>query len=194
MTTTDIFKIIFGIIGTLVAVGTLVLGFIKFFGDFFANKYIEKIKANFQKEINEYTNQLEILKHTSIRFSDKQFEHYSLLWSSLSELKFLSDDLWVIANSVNLDKFSKQLTLTKKEIEKSSLFIKQEDYEELIKLIKTFSNYQIGKKDLIEYRRQQYFDTFEVERMKDENRQTKVNFDSLILKIKLDLKKKIGEK
>lgn len=194
MAVTDIFKIIFGIIGTLVAVGTLVLGFIKFFGDFFAKNYIEKIKASFQKEINEYTNQLEILKHTSIRFSDKQFEYYNLLWSSLSELKILSDDLWKIANSQNLERFSKQLANTKNEIEKSSLFINEKDYEELVKLIKTFSDYQIGKKDLIDYRRQQHFDGYEVERMKIENGQTKINFDNLILKIKRDLKKQISVK
>lgn len=192
MTATEITQIVLGFIAALGGGGAIVLGLSNYFGQFLAKRYEEKIKAKFQNEINEYQSQLDIIKQTTIRYSDKQFEHYSKLWSSLYDLKLLADDLWQQATPVRLERFSRQLRNTKTEIEKASLFIEENHYKELTETIKFFSEYQIGKSDLINYRQANNFDNHTVEQMIANNSAKKVAFETLILAVKADLKKQIG--
>ncbi|MEG0188603.1 MAG: hypothetical protein RSD53_10230 [Algoriella sp.] len=194
MTTSEIIKIVIGIIASLGGGGAIVIGLSNYLGQFLAKRYEEKIKAKFQNEINEYQTQLDILKQTTIRYSDKQFEHYSKLWASLYDLKVLADELWQQATSTKLERFSRQLRLTKTEIEKASLFIEESHYKELIDTIKYFSEYQIGKSDLINYRRNNYFEDNQVQQMISINLSKKIEYEKLILVIKADLKKQIGGK
>lgn len=192
MTATEITQIVLGFIAALGGGGAIVLGLSNYFGQFLAKRYEEKIKAKFQNEINEYQSQLDIIKQTTIRYSDKQFEHYSKLWSSLYDLKLLADDLWQQATPVRLERFSRQLRNTKTEIEKASLFIEENHYKELTETIKFFSEYQIGKSDLINYRQANNFDNHTVEQMIANNGAKKVAFETLILAVKADLKKQIS--
>jgi len=150
----------------------------------------EKIRAKFQKEIDQNSSKLEILKQTILRYSDKQFEFYNKLWASLYDLKVCADDLWEKATRERLRKYSQQLKGTKNEIEKSALFIEDAHYEELSKLIKFFSEYEIGKRKLIEIRIQDVSD-HEIQELIQNNREKKVEYDELIDKIKMDLKKQI---
>ncbi|RZJ49595.1 MAG: hypothetical protein EOO19_05140 [Chryseobacterium sp.] len=144
MTTAEITKIVLGILAALGGGGAIVLGLSNYFGQFLAKRYEEKIKAKFQNEINEYQAQLDIIKQTTILYSDKQFEHYSKLWASLYDLKILADDLWQQATSIRLEKFSKQLKLTKTQIEKASLFLEETHYKELTETIRHFSEYKLA--------------------------------------------------
>lgn len=190
----EIIKIILGIITALGGGGAIVLLLSNYFGQILAKRYEEKIKAKFQNEINEYQSKLDILKQTTLRYSDKQFEHYSRLWSSLYELKILSDNLWEHATSSRLERFSKQLKTTKMEIEKASLFIEDAHYIELIDIIKHFSEYQIGKSDLINYRQANIYDDYQINQMITDNGVKKIEFQNLILIVKADLKKQIRGK
>ncbi len=192
MTITEITKIVLGVIGALGGGGAIVLGFSNFFGQLIAKRYEEKIKVTFQNEINEYQSQLDILKQSTIRYSNKQFELYSKLWSSLFDLKILADDLWQQATPLRIEKFSRQLRNTKTEIEKASLFIEEKHYQELTETIKFFSEYQIGKSDLINYRKANNFDIHTIEQMISKNGAKKVAFERLIFAVKADLKKQIG--
>jgi hypothetical protein len=192
MTLTEITKIVLGFIAAIGGGGLIVLGLSNYFGQFLAKRYEEKIKAKFQNEINEYQSQLDILKQSTIRYSDKQFEHYSKLWSSLYDLKLLADDLWQQATPARLEKFSRQLRNTKTEIERASLFIEENHYKELSETIKFFSKYQIGKSDLINYRQVNNFDDYNIEKMIADNGAKKAAFETLILAVKADLKNQIG--
>jgi hypothetical protein len=98
MTTNEIFKIVLGVIAALGGGGAIVLGLSNYVGQLLAKRYEERIKAKFQNEINAYQLQLDIIKQVTIRYSDKQFEHYGKLWASLYDLKLLADDLWQEAN------------------------------------------------------------------------------------------------
>ena len=142
MTIMEITKIILGMLAALGGGGAIILGFSNYIGQFLAKRYEEKIKAKFQNEINAYQSQLDIIKQATIRYSVKQFEYYSKLWTSLYDLKSFADDLWKEATSVRLEKFSKQLKLTKTEIEKVSLFIEETHYKELTDIIRHFSEYK----------------------------------------------------
>lgn len=180
------------IVGTIGGSGVIILGFSNYIGQLFAKRYEEKIKAKFQNDINSYQSQLDILKQTTIRYSDKQFELYSKLWATLYDLKALGDELWQQATPLKLEKFSRQLKTTKTEIEKASLFIEDSHYSELIELINFFSDYQIGKSELITFRQNQYYDEFQVNSMIAQNGIKKMQFEDLILVVKSDLKRQIG--
>lgn len=179
------------ILGTIGGSGVVILGFSNYIGKLFAKRYEEKIKASLQNEINEYKIQLDILKQITIRYSDKQFEQYSKLWSTLFELKALGDELWQRATPPRLEKFSRQLKSTKTEIERASLFIEDSHYQELVELITYFSEYQIGKSDLISYRQNQYYDEYQVNQMIANNGDKKTQYEGLITTIKSDLKNQI---
>ncbi|NEM96396.1 hypothetical protein [Pontibacter burrus] len=188
----NIYEILLTILLSAGGVGAIILSFSRYIAQIFIKRYEEELKAKFQNEINHYQSQLEIIKQTSLKYNDKQFEHYSLLWASLYDLKVLADSLWSIANSVNLEKFSKQLSITRTEIERSSLFIEDSHYDELINIIHSFSEYQIGKSSLIKYRSNQSFDEFQVGQMIDQNANHKSNYEILIRTIKADLKRQMG--
>jgi hypothetical protein len=191
MTTDDVMKIVLWILGALGGGGAIILGLSNYIGQFLAKKYEEKIKAQFQNKINEYQTQLDILKQTSIRYSDRQFEYYSTLWSNLFELKIIADNLWERAIPSRLEKFSKQLKITKVEIEKASLFIENSHYEELMEILENFSEYEIGKSNLIDYRQGNPGDNA-IPQMILDNAMKKLQYDTLIQKIKTDLKKQIS--
>ena len=192
MTLSEILNIGLVILGALGGSGAIIIGFSNYIGQLLAKRYEEKIKAKFQNDINEYQTQLDILKQTTIRYSDKQFENYSKLWATLYDLKVLSDDLWQQATPIRLERFSRHLRITKVEIEKGSLFIEDKHYLELTELIKYFSEYQIGKSDLITFRQNQYYDEYQVDQMIAHNGFKKNMFEELILKVKADLKRQIG--
>ncbi|WP_298782679.1 hypothetical protein [uncultured Polaribacter sp.] len=185
-------KLVFAGLASVGGAGAIILGISKYFGDLFAKRYEQKLIAGFQNQINDYQTKLDILKITTLRYSDKQFELYSILWSSLQNLKISADNLWEKASSKNLSDFSKQLRETKIEIEKASLFIEDSHYSELIKIIKHFSEFQIGKKMLINYRKGTNIDDHIIEQqMISGNQRVKERYDELILLIKSDLKKQL---
>lgn len=188
----EVINIIIGIIVSLGGGGAIILVLSNYLGGLFAKRFEEKIKANLQREIKEYENKLDILKQTTIRYSDKQFEHYSNLWSNLYELKIIGDELWERATSSRIYRFSRQLKLTKSQVYKSSLFIEENHYEELIKILNYFSEYEMGKSSLIEYRSNGYNDEYLINQMITDNENYKLEYDKLIILIKKDLKKQIG--
>lgn len=187
----DILKVITAILVSLGGVGVIILGLSKFIGELFAKRYEQKIKASFQKDINECQSQLDIFKQTTLRYSDKQFELYSILWSSLYDLKVLADDLWIQASKHKLERFVRQLRKTKNEIEKASLFIEDTHYERLVNTLKQFGDYQVGKSLLIDYRSQNGYVDFEITQMIEHNRGIKSEYEELISEIKQDLRKQI---
>lgn len=190
----DIVKVGAWIIASLGGAGVIILGLSNFFGGLFAKRYEEKMRAKFQREIDKYQSQLDLIKETTLRYSNKQFELYSKLWTSLYDLKLLGDDLWERATASKLVKFSKQLKETKNEIERASLFIEDEHYTELIGILSRFSEYQIGKEKLIDYRRAHDNDDEFVAEVIGRNRTEKNQYENLIQRIKADLKQQIKGK
>lgn len=194
MTSVEFVTVIAGGIVSLGGGGAIVLGLSNYFGQLLAKRYEEKIKAQYQNEVNEYQAQLDVIKQTTLRYSDKQFEHYNQLWSSLLDMRLLSDKLWESATSQNLDSFSKQLKATRNEIERASLFIEDAHYLELMELVRFFSEYEVGKSKLITFRQNQHFSQLDINTMIAENAVMKIRFEQVILLVKVDLKKQIGGK
>jgi len=146
----EIFQIISGVIISVGGAGAIIWKLSSYLGEIWAKRHLESIKKEYQKEIETYKTQLNMIKETALRYSGQQFELYSKLWHSLCDLKSTADMLWTTANKQNLRKFSQQLKNTIDEVERSYLFIEDNHYTELSELLREFKNYEIGKKKLVQ--------------------------------------------
>src|SRR5690606_14450904 len=103
-----------------------------------------------------------------------------------------ADNLWEKVSPKNLVDLSKQLYNTRCEIEKASLFIEDSHYSELIRIIKHFNEFEIGKKMLIDYRKETNIDEHIIEQqIVAGNQRVKRRYEELILLIKKDLKQQL---
>lgn len=164
---------------------------------------VESVKNEYKKEFDLIKNKNDLyfseLKNNKDRYNSKQFEIYNNLWTSLVELKFSADTLWNTANQRNLKDFSTKVSLAKKSIEISSLLLENNDYENLISLIKSFNDFQFGKglllekiqnKTTLDFKNSLVDDT-EISNTIENNRQMKENYDALIIKLKEKFKEQI---
>ena len=101
MVITEIIEIITWIFITVGGAGVVIWKFSTYFGDKWAEKHLESIKKDYQKEIEHYKTHLEMLKDTSLRYSGQQFELYNKLWHSLYDLKLTADILWDKPDDIN---------------------------------------------------------------------------------------------
>lgn len=152
MTGYDIIKIVFGIIASIGSAGAIIWFFVKLSANTLAEHYIEKVKHDLTKQLESYKSQLDVLKATTLKYNDRQFELYLDLWKNLQELKFASEDLWQEANKRNLKKFQVALTKSDRQIEVSSILIESNHYSELRQIISKLKEYDFGKQKLIESR------------------------------------------
>lgn len=193
METTDLVKIVFGIIASVGSAGGIVWFFVKLSAKTLADQYKEKIKLDFGKQLEVYKSQLDILKATSLKYNDRQFELYLDLWKNLQELKFSSIDLWNEASGINLKKFQTALSKSNRQIEVSSILIEIEHYQELRDIIDTLKDYSFGKQRLIESR--DNVSEQMIKEMIDFNRERKNRCLEIIESIKFQIQAKIkGEK
>lgn len=194
MNWTEIFQNISGVIVSVGGAGAIIWALSSHLGKMWAEKHLESIKKEFQKEIEAYKSQLDIFKETSLRYSGQQFELYNKLWHSLYDLKSIADTLWDDANKQNLKKFSQQLKKTIDEVEKSYLFIEEDHYRELKGLLEQFNEYEVGKTKVIQlYVRMEgeSFNSGEFHQWIDRNREIKQKYEESINKFRRDLKKQI---
>ena len=110
---------------------------------------IEMAKLN-----NRLTMELEIAKTKIGPYSEKQFDLYNELWTSLCDLKYAMLQLWDRASKDKFDEFSKKLEETTIRLEKSALVVEDRHYVELITILNEFAKYEMGKRTLIDYRNQ----------------------------------------
>ena len=159
----QIWQLIQDVIGPLGGLAAIIAGLSAWIGNVWANRILEKDKAKHAREIELYRTQLELSKSIISRYSEHQFEAYNQLWTSLFDLKNLGDTLWERANPTNLRNFSKQLRSTKVMVGRMSLFIEDEHFAQLKRLLSGFSEYQLGKQKLIEIRAGDRIDVNEIE-------------------------------
>lgn len=186
----DIVNIVLGIIASIGGAGVIIWFLVKLFANTLADKYKEKIKHGFEKELESYKNQLEVLKATTLKYNDRQFELYLDLWKNLQELKFSCLDLWSLANIPYLRKFKESLNKTDRQIETSSILIELNHYTELREIIKNFKEYNFGKQRLIENRLNN-IDEVQIDEMIEFNRERKDKCLELIELIKTEIQTKI---
>ncbi len=187
----EIIKIVLGVVGSIGGIGVIIIATANYISKVLADRYIEKVKSDFVQKLEVYKSQLEINKSITLRYSNSQFEEYSKLWATLYDLKIEADNLWAEASEDNLVKFSSQLRKTKEQIQRGGLFIEDDDYSSLIEILKYFAEYEIGKLTLIQHRKGSYANIQDIDGLINNNRDKKSNYEELILKIKINLRKQI---
>jgi len=159
---------------------------------------VESVKQSYKIEFDKIQRKNDLIvseiKDTKNRYNSKQFELYNELWSSLIDLKMSANDLWASATGKKLKDFSTKLFNAKVSIEKSSLLIEDTHYDELIRIIRKFEEFRIGKKDLITMRNrtisdidQLLRDTY-IDNIIEQNREVKTRYDDLLDTLKLQFK------
>jgi hypothetical protein len=139
-------------LGKLGGVGAIIFGLSAVLGKLWSNRILAREKVLYEEKIEYLKHNLTIVQENITRFSEKQFDYYMSLWSSLQDLRFSGKELWEEANKEKLIKFSKTLYGTDKLVEKSRLFLEQNHYKELREVLHTFKNFEFGKIRLIELR------------------------------------------
>jgi hypothetical protein len=176
-------------IASLGGAGVIVWRLSNYIADLWSKKYLESIKMKYQKEIEHYRYQLDLIKESSKRYSAQQFELYNNLWKSLYALKRNADLLWEEPIPKNLMNYSHQLEKTIDEIEKSYLLIEDKHYYDLHRMLDEFSYYEIGKTKLVElHRTNKEIRPEEVTYWTNHNFEKKTSYEGLLEDIKKELK------
>lgn len=188
-----IFKIAFSIIGSISISGAVVWFFVKLASNTVADNYKKQVEHGFEKKLESYKSQIEILKATTLKYNDRQFDLYIDLWKNLQELKFTCLDLWREVNRRNLLNFQKVLRQTDRQIETTSILLEEKHYKELTEIIKNLKEFDNGKEKL--YSRLNDAEQLEIEQIIEYNRHRKDRCLEIIEAMKLSIKTTIiGQK
>ncbi len=208
MILSDYINIGTSIIVSLGGSSVIIIGLSKWFGGVLANKLLEKdrlkyqavlekVKSSYEKELEKYKDQLEKQKALFLRYREYQFKLYNELWASLSDLHFKADILWKHADMNNLIAFSHQLFDTEMSVSRNRLLIEESHYNQLVKILYTFRDYQVGKTTLIQLRTidphqvglQLSFS--DIEKAIRDNQQDKQRYSELLEKLVVEFRKQI---
>lgn len=181
------------ILGTLGGAAIIFWALSSYIGRIWADRYIESVKKEYQKEIESFKKDLELIRESSSRYSSKQFELYTSLYHSLYDLKEKADDLWDSASLNNYKKFSSQLKKTKNDVEKSYLFLEDQHYNKFQEIFIQFSEFEVGKKRLSMMNDEEIknLPLGELYDLIENNRIRKDEYDILIKEIREDLRQQI---
>jgi hypothetical protein len=189
MDTYTIAKIAFWIIASIAGSGGIVWWFVQLSANTLADNYKRKIQHEFEVKLEGYKSQLEILQATMLKYKASQFDLYINLWKNLQELKFACNDLWETADKSNLRKFHNALIKTHRQVETSSILIEESQYLDLIEVIKKFQEYNSGKKKIVQ--EWNSAEPFEIENMKEHNRERKDTCLAIIDRMKGNIRDEI---
>ena len=163
--------------------------FVQLTANTLADNYKKKIEHGFEKKLEGYKSELEILRATTLKYNDKQFELYIDLWKNLQDLKFSCIDLWNAANRPNLKKFHTALLKTHRQVETTSILIEEEHYRDILEAIKNLQEFDNGKEKLIT--KWTTAEDWEIDQLIGYNRERKDKCLEIIDRMKIDIRKKI---
>ena len=189
-----LWKLIIEFFAPLGGLAFVIAGISSFLANRISERKLEELKNIHSKEIELYKTQLEIAKTSFARYSEEQFASYNKLWTSLFDLKSKGDQLWKKADEENLYQFVKQLKDTQDMIEKSSLFIEDNHYEQLQQLLGVLSEYKLGKKRLIEARKNDPYGRHEIDELIAQNGAFLEQYIPLIAAIRKNFRQQINVK
>jgi len=99
------------------------------------------------------TREIELQRMKLGPYSESQFERYNRIWVNLNTLRHSMNKLWDEASGKNYQEFSQLLDSTSLELEESALLFEEKHYNSLINILNKFWDLQLGKKNLIDYRK-----------------------------------------
>ncbi|MDR3665239.1 MAG: hypothetical protein P4L35_00215 [Ignavibacteriaceae bacterium] len=157
----DYLELIGALVTSIGGASVVIIAISKWFGDFLAKTLFEKyrttkeielegLKVSYQTELENTKANLEKAKLSYLRYSEGQYKLYNELWKVLLYTKNQADVLWERASKERIPAFSEQIRNAKNAINDNMLLIEEEHYENLMKLINQFEQFQFGKKKLVD--------------------------------------------
>lgn len=192
MTFLDWLKLVGNVVGSIGGIGAIIVWSANWWGNRIAEKLSSKERAKYEQELERLKHQLELNKINASRYSEQRFNAYSLMWSNLYELKFAGRQLLDLANQQNLSEFAGKLRTTEEVIEKNCLFIEQNHYSQLRRLMRIFSDYEFGKKRLVELRRNDRVDRILIDDLVDTNREDLIECIRVIDEIGISFRQQLN--
>lgn len=116
------------------------------------DKKLDEQKQRLQFEFDAQRQTLQIEAAQNMRFLEKQFDLYLLLWDKLQELSFAGDKLWDEASLDNLVSFTEAYQQTRLVIDKVSLVMDENNFRMLKDVLRDFERFRIGKRNIVELR------------------------------------------
>lgn len=191
----DLFQIISAVILSVGGAAAIIWAVSSFLGKLWANKYLESIKTENQKQLDYYKNQLEISREAISRYYSSQFSLYNHIYQTLYDLKVCADQLWEEANVTNLTNFYNKLNITKDIVQKNSLIIEEEHFIQLNNLFKEFNNFEINKRKIVKIIKDEkmiFDETSEIlNRIIADNKEIKEKYDKLLNSIRLNFRRQM---
>lgn len=174
MNVQEIFQISAAVLSSVGGAALILFGLSSWLGKVWANRILAKEKAQYSAEIERLRADLKDLternKIVFARYFDGQFKVYNELWISLVDLENGVNALWDVANERNLKSFVVALRRANKQIRESALLIDPGHYTIIMKVLKEFSDYQIGKETLLANRQNfKYINQYEIDEIVQSN-------------------------
>ena len=151
----SVIDLILAILGAAGGSAVLVAGLGAWLGKVWAARIRESDRARFQREIERLRSDLEVSRAQLNRISEAQFSLYSQVWMHLQDLKVIGDQLWERATIEKLHALGSALAHAQLAIHRGRLIMVEAHYQELLRILSDFAQYQVGKARLIEIRSQQ---------------------------------------
>lgn len=105
----NIIQIGLEVIAGIGGIGAIIIGIAKYVGKIFADKYIEKIKSDFEKEVNRHETQLKIIASRATKFHDKRLEKIEELYKKIIRLQEAMKPMTAKLKFYSADKMERDL-------------------------------------------------------------------------------------
>jgi len=128
------------------------------------------------------------------KYREPQLSLYLRLWQSLDSLKSSADRLWDKADADNLIDFIEQLVSTEQVINQNSILIEERHLNQLIELMSSFKDFNIGKTKLMDLRIRQSsrnIDESLIKELVDSNDRTRRRYYDLIKLVELSFRRQL---
>lgn len=196
MNVTDVFLVSGAVLASSGGAAAIIFGLSSWLGKVWANRILEQDKLRYSSELERIRNKLEVeSQQRQLIFSlyfEGQFKLYNDLWISLVELQEGVENLWAGASSSNLRRFMSALAKAKKQIKNSALLIDPAHYQEIMQAIERFDSYQIGKERLVNARRINDINQWEVEQIIEQNRHSREQINAFVNRMLDKMRNQIG--
>ena len=144
-----------GLLLTGAGSSAVLLGLGGWLGKVWSARIAEAEKARYAREIELLKSELAVMQAQRQRVSDAKFELYTDLWNRLQDLKSIVDRLWERADVETIHNLGLALEGARFALNRGRLILDARHYRGLAQVLSLLSQYEVGKKRLIEIRSQQ---------------------------------------
>lgn len=119
-------------------------------------------------------------------FWKERLEAYSGTWRILQAVRVAGDALWERVSEESILTFTNALRAANIRVNDDAIFFERDDYRELLKLLKVFGNFRVGKNRFIQIRSSAGLDFYnydvvmKIQMQVDENRRIKEKYENLL--------------